>query len=57
MNLGVKFILLFVLFIFLLLFLNFTQTLPYWVTADQATLMNNGVIITDMMLMILVALR
>lgn len=50
-----KFIVIFMLFGVLLLFLGFTQILPYWVSDWQKMLLNNMVIFTDIMLIIWVA--
>lgn len=57
MRLLDKFIIIFVLFGTMLLFLNFTQTLPYWVTDFQKTLLNNVVLFIDLALIIWVAVQ
>jgi hypothetical protein len=57
MQLINKFIIIFMLFGVLLLFLGMTQTLPYWVTDFQKTLLNNVVLFIDMALIIWVAVQ
>lgn len=57
MRLLDKFIIIFVLFGTMLLFLSFTQNLPYWITDFQKTLLNNVVLFIDMALIIWVAVQ
>jgi len=57
MNFGKKMIVLIGLFTFLLSFLIFTQQLPTWLSDWQKTLLNNSVILTIAVLMVLIATK